>query len=115
MLFLLFSFCLGLSPMAKAGEYEVIPLDRATESSLKSSPLSPYVSSTHKGQEDFHKKTVRAYKKMSAICDFKKIDSLDFVYDSHFLNENAFYKKYSSISRAQLTKARQIATEVYSK
>lgn len=113
--FTILALWLGFNSKALATSFEVIPLDRSTEKVLLSSALSPYVVSIDHTQKEFHKKTVRAYKKMSLFFDFNKVDALDFIYDSHFLTETAFFSRYTAVPKPQLIKARQVAAEVYSK
>ena len=115
MFFVLLGMALGMSSSALANDLEVIPLNSNSEKVLKNSPLSSYVVSLDQAQETFHKKTILAYQKMSSFVDFKKVEPLDFVYDSHFLTESAFFSKYPSMAKTSLSKARQIASEVYAK
>lgn len=104
---------------AYATSYEIIPLNQASEVALKNSPLKSYVVSADHSQQQFHKKTYKAFNKISQILDLKSasssIDPLDFVYDSRFLTESTFVSKYSVFPKLKLIKARQIAAEVYSK
>ena len=110
LLILVLIFCqIGL-----AGEFEVIPLNSTSEKILRNSPLSANVVSLDQSQKDFHQKTIHAFAKMKSFIDFKKVEALDFIYDSHFLTEAAFIRKYPTVSKSSLFKARVIASEAYS-
>ncbi len=111
--FYLLSLVLTFCQIGLAGEFEVIPLNSTSEKVLKSSPLSAHVVSLDQSQKDFHQKTIHAFAKMKSFIDFNQVEPLDFIYDSHFLNEAAFIKKYSAISRSSLIKARLIASVAY--
>lgn len=110
---IIFILTLIFNQSALATEFEVIPLNPTSEKVLKSSPLSPYVASLDQAEKEFHSKTVNAYKKMTSLIDFKKVEALDFIYDCRFLTEAAFLNKYSSLPKLSLLKARHIASEVY--
>lgn len=109
--FIVFIFC-GFS--ALASEYQVIPLNSNAHKYLKSSALSKDIAAADQSESDFHQKTLKTSEKISFLFDIKKIDALSFIYDSRFLQEVVFLKKYSEIPRPQLIKARKIASEVYS-
>lgn len=107
----IFLFC----AQSFATNFEVIPFNGNSEKFLKASPLAPYVVSLNHEQEDFSQKTNIAFKKMSFFLKTEKFDALDFIYDSRFLTDAAFFTKYSSLHKVQLIKVRKIASEVYSK
>lgn len=110
---IIFILTLIFNQSVLAAEFEVIPLNPTSEKVLKSSFLSSHVASLDQAQKEFHSKTVNAYKKMTSFIDFKKVETLDFIYDCHFLTETDFLNKYSSLPKLSLLKARHIASEAY--
>ncbi len=115
MIFAILSLALHFSQSALAKEFDVIPLNSTAEKVLKSSSLSAQVGSFDQSQVDFHQKTILIYERIAPFIDFKKVDALDFIYDSRFLTESTFANKYPAISKSSLSKARRVASEVYSK
>jgi hypothetical protein len=112
---LIFNATAGAAEIGPEEKYQIVPLDASAEQVFKSSSLKPFVGPFDTDQINFHKKAAFAHKQISKFIEFKKIDSLYFIYDSYFLTESGFYSKYPTIPKEQLTKARKIASEVFSK